>query len=49
MLCKATDLFIWLKALLASINKMPSVPSSTNTGLVACIVASEPALWPAQT
>ena len=49
MLCKATDLFICLKALLASVSKIPSVPSSTNTLLIACVAASEPALWPAQT
>ena len=49
MLCKATDLLICLKALLASVSKIPSVPSSTNTLLIACVAASEPALWPVQT
>lgn len=49
MLCKATELFIWLKALLASISNIPFVPSSAKTRLIACIAASEPALWPAHT
>ena len=35
ILCNATDLhvFIWLKALLASINRIPSVSSSANRTL----------------
>ena len=43
----ATALFIWLKELLASINKIPSVPSSSKTWLIACMAASALALWPA--
>ena len=45
----ATALFICLNALVVSINRVPSVSSSSKTCLMVCMAASAPALWPAQT